>query len=660
MKPYINSRYTVVIAALAALFMRTAAEAESAVAEKTDCTVVQGEITVRSALPDPAASDYPDCRFSAQFSGFSILEGAPCPRDIALVLDGFKNFRNTAFNEFKAGDKVKLKITPFESLPDAMKQQQQADDLQLFELENYYVLDGGKIDRYEENQLRTDTVPFAETGEKYIPLTERKLNPPITDEAAAEQQKCIKGDLEKITARLNTYENPKTRTQLNQKFASALKAEADRDKPGFNRTDNGNSLWRRKGKSYWKLPLSKQLLPTKIPQITENNMKALLALRDICEANGVQFILSVVPNSSDIAARVILPEFAPVPDRTAWTAKQLLEAGIGTIYATPEIVADHDRYMFAYEFPLDGHHPADTVQDILTGIAAERLQRFHFPPMLDRGKFSFPVLESKNKSWKNLPENCDTGDLPAGSRPVYREVYYDGKPLPRDPGSPVMVIGNSYIRSPFGDASEQEHYAYPSLLAAKLGTGTDSFRKSSFSICTTFMQDLVNTPERFLKGKKVLIMQIGAGMINAEQPWSNPLEIERQRTMLRGRGKTAVFQPCAAVTEDEFYGLQLPDLHALRLAGNGRATIGEYDISRQTDAEKDAVCVIPVIYPSLKSNTDLKISVNGETQKIAPQSNHYVWMKYCFRLPAGTGSITIIAEGKPETGFAVGNIEVRQ
>ena len=152
-----------------ALFLSTAKE-----------TVVEGEIIERSELPDPKGSDYPNCRFTAHFVGNAISSGEPCPKELALLLEGFKDYSILETDELTTGDKVQCHVIPFESLPEEFQATQQADDLNLFLLETYYVVDVEKINAYSDDPLVPKSgIFFLDGNADYISVFERHINPPI-------------------------------------------------------------------------------------------------------------------------------------------------------------------------------------------------------------------------------------------------------------------------------------------------------------------------------------------------------------------------------------------------------------------------------------------------------------------------------------------------
>ena len=116
-------------------------------------TTVEGTIEERSLLPDPKKSDYPNCRFSAHFMGNTILSGEICPREVSLIIEGFENYKILNNNKINKDDKVVCSIIPFELLPEEEQATQIADDLELFLLESYYVLDIKTIKEFSDNEF---------------------------------------------------------------------------------------------------------------------------------------------------------------------------------------------------------------------------------------------------------------------------------------------------------------------------------------------------------------------------------------------------------------------------------------------------------------------------------------------------------------------------
>lgn len=233
-------------------------------------TVVEGEILERSELPDPRKSDYPDCRFTVHFNGNCIKSGKSCPKELILVVNGFENYRILPNNTLKKGDKVQCAIFPFDLLPDDFQSTQQVDDLDLFLLERYYVLDIVKIDNYSDNELiPASGIFFSDENADYISIFERQINPPIS-QSLIDAQKCsIQDDLRRMSNLLAEYDDKKIRT-INETFSIVWEAEKRKDLPNRNRVRG--VVWRSKNNSFWALPESYTLL-SKHSLLTPNTLR---------------------------------------------------------------------------------------------------------------------------------------------------------------------------------------------------------------------------------------------------------------------------------------------------------------------------------------------------------------------------------------------------
>ena len=123
-------------------------------------TLVEGTVDDCSEIPDPQISDYPDCRFTMSFAGNRILRGASCPRRIELQVDGFLKRRLLPTVKLKKGDRIRCYIMPFERLSESQRSTRQADDLELYMLESYYLLECETIKWFQHET--EDDIPFSD------------------------------------------------------------------------------------------------------------------------------------------------------------------------------------------------------------------------------------------------------------------------------------------------------------------------------------------------------------------------------------------------------------------------------------------------------------------------------------------------------------------
>lgn len=624
-------------------------------------TVVEGEITERSMLPSPKQSDYPDCRFSVHFQGNSILAGPACKEELALVLEGFKNYRLLDSANLKAGDKVCCAILPFEDLPDEQKTTQLADDLNLFTLDNYYVLSMCKIPQYRDEKMYPSSgITFADANENYVSIFERHINPPIPQELVKAQQSQIAADLAKMNKFLENWQDEKD--ELNKKFAAVWEMEKAKDAPGYNRIDN-KYVWRNIDNSFWSLPIYYRLIGD-IQRISNDKLAAMIGLKDALEANGCQLIVSLVPDLYVIAARVINSDFRAIPDyQTATIVKQLSEAGIESIYASDEIIKNYNRFSYAFFFPANGH-PSDTTQDVLSDLIALRLQRYNFPKTLDADELGMEQHrhvygEEKNYCW---PKNCDIGTNTPGSSYKNNCVMYKGKILKDDPQSPVLILGNSFIQTPMESPD-----SLCTLLGKKMAMGIANYRLGGNAPMITIVQNIFSTPQIFLRDRKVIVLQVGTSYFLTTPRWNNLALMDRSQLLLRGKKLISTINiDCQNLVEsarssknNKYLKLwdKLEGKHEFCCMKSGEnQIIAKLDLSF-CESDKDIVCVIP---SAVFINDTVDLSIADDLQPIPSYYSTLRWQNVYFRIPAGTKSIELKAQGSKAALFAIKNIMIYQ
>ena len=135
-------------------------------------TIAEGHLEVVSKLPVPEKSDYPDCYFTAKIRLEKILSGKPVPQDMQLVIPGFYGRKATEYAKFKSGDIVRVKLVKFDSLDDKRKSIQQADDLNIFDLENYFVIGAAKTNAVSPGENVIDLIQNKRSAHRKMQITE--------------------------------------------------------------------------------------------------------------------------------------------------------------------------------------------------------------------------------------------------------------------------------------------------------------------------------------------------------------------------------------------------------------------------------------------------------------------------------------------------------
>lgn len=628
-------------------------------------TVVEGEITERSELPDPQKSDYPNCRFTVHFTGNTIKSGKPCPKELSLIVEGFENYRVLPSNDIKTGDKVLCTIFPFEQLPEDYQSTQQADDLELFLLESFYVLDIKTIKSFTDDELLpVSGIYFSDGNKDFVSLFDRHINPPLPDHVCSEQAFSVRKDIERMTLLLDEIDE-ENYSEVNKQFAEAWAREKAKDPPNYNRV--GNYVWRNLENSFWTLPAGTNSILGKPDVISQQMLDCFLSLKQVLEANGVHLIVSLVPTMNVISARVIVNEFKDIPDiQTATYVKQLSEIGVETIYASDQIIKNYNRYPFAFFIP-ENPHPSDTTQDVIADILADRLKRYDIKPELDPTLFSeaqFPHVYKENTAYW-FPENCDIGDNQAGKSYTCRDVLYNGEKIKRSKESPIMVIGNSFMETPISTPE-----SLPALLSYKLRSPVDWYRISGYGPFSDILIQLLSNPDFYLKNKKVFIIQVGTMHITAVNRSEIMLDIaklNRERVLLNNKKVMGhlLLQSNASteeIADPELWGpLSNVDKTVLKIDETGSLTYNfKIDqIGKEISGSDPIVCIIP---HTCVRNTTCKVTINEKTEMMhSPNyAQHSRFFNLTYEFPAGTKEITMKIEGKPGTLIAIKDIQLWQ
>ena len=620
-------------------------------------TVVEGEITERSELPDPQKSDYPNCRFTAHFNGNSIKSGEECPKEFVLIVEGFLGYSVLSENNIKQGDKIECSIIPFERLPTEYQETQQSDDLNLYLLERYYATSIQVIKSFNDNaDFPNSGIFFSDSDEEYISIFDRHVNPPISKEINENQNNEIQKTLKRMQSLLEDYSESRI-SEINKDFHEAWEIEKEKDASGFNRVVfNGQKLvWRNIDNTFWSLPEEYTFLSQPV-NLKPDTLACFSALNNACKSNGVHFMVSFVPNRDVISARVINSQFNDIPDlQTATYVKQLSEIGVECVYCSDIIVHEYKRFPHAYMYPTDPH-PADTAQDVITDILTNKLYRYSLDQEFEPDSEVFVKAYKECVVW---PDNCDIGNNQVGEAYEYRSVSCKfSKDVPKD--SEIMLIGNSFANLPLN--------ATHSLLQYKLRSRVESYKLASLGPFSEIIFQLISRPDYFLKNKRVLIMQVGTDHLTAANNLNIMLNIEHvdeDRLLLNGKRRVTQLFSREMETDNEYVerwgNLSVDKRNIFKIGPNRHVEIISLDLEKEgsLDLSKDMVLVVP---STCRANTSATLFVNNISKQIhcSNETDTAKFFNLSFKLPAGTKRVDIKAEGKPNISLAIKNIQIWQ
>ena len=619
-----------------------------------DFTIVEGEIVERSALPDPKDTDYPDCRYTAHFVGNAILSGMPCNKELALSIDGFLKKKVLPTNKLKPGDKIKCAIVPIASLPEDLASIQEADDLSLFTLDSYFVTSYSVISAYTDFTRNFNAlVPFKSETFEFKSTFNRGFNPPIPDSVKEAQKKRIELDLENANKMISYLKE--NGEEVEERFQKAWNVEKERYSDGYNTIKNENGTvslyWRNIDNSFWCLPPTYKLIPKTLHELPQDKIDAVVAFKDFLESNGIQLIVSLVPDLYVISSRIINSDFQSVPDlQTAIYVKQLSEAGVECPYEVTKILENYNHFQLAYLFPSD-YHPGATTQYSVAKEMAGRLSRYNFIPQLESSSFSH--IQKKLGFNVVFPDNCDIGNNTSNERIEAELVCYNKELIKKNPSSEILIVGNSFAYTP-GEKDGQ--HSFPAFLSECMLYPIDDYIVGSQGPMTTIVQRIFERPEAFLKGKRVIILQMGATHANTKQPWNNIAEMDKKKLMLNGKKlvDTLYIFGNGDYTNDFVQDYARNNWKNFEGKNDIKCFDDEkFEIFNQTlsniDTAKPFVCVVQTVRSPIFAVPSL--IANG-IEELIPASHDpgiIFWQDVYFGLPAGTSQLTIELQGKKGT-----------
>jgi hypothetical protein len=618
-------------------------------------STIEGEILAISKVPSVKKTNYPDCYYTAKLRVHNILSGQAVPRIVQLVIPAFYNYKLTPFTALKKGDKLQLRICPFEKISKKAKSIQQADDLAMFEFEKYFVLGSQTLKSFSRI---SGIVNYAD-GVKYESGFEKSINPPISLKAEKARKEAIAQELKYINAKLKEISGKEK--QINESFN---KSWAETQK----KYDNlDNKIWGKIGNGFFALPKNYTLIPAK-RYFLKKNIAAIKILKEYLNIQGVQFIVQVIPSISSVAARVFNPQYAKYIDyESAGVTKELLDNGIEAVYTTDAIVKRAKDYEFCFFYPSD-EHPAYGCQDVMTDLMLMRLKRFGLKPNLKKEYFSiklgFGIYDVRCK----YPEKVNIGTNKANTPVLTKNISYKKKFLNFSRKSKVLVVGNSYIQTPMKAG------AYSSLLAMKSlylpdNCSIGNYDMGNSGTASSIPIKLLKKKEQYLLGKKVCILPISVKYLTNQKivnlkdidlllkNLTNRRELYKHKIISQNISLKPFKEYCRTWWLD-FMNIN-PESKQLQFKKKGCIyTFAEFDIPGKMQKKEIVVFVKLVIFPKCSG----QLVINGFSNYSEARRRNSEWQIITTKLAANTKKVKISFKdtNKDNVVIAVDKISIYQ
>lgn len=466
-------------------------------AEDKHASVIEGEIGQVSSVN--YNSDYPDCYVIAQFKIKNLVSGPATPRTVNLAIPCYMNYKPTKYAALKQGMLIRGEIISREHATEKEIATQQADDLNDFTRETYFLRNGKRIYSYAD-------MPEPEFLDQshYTSTYGDALNEPQSPSSRKRRAEQIRNDL--AAAEAAAAESSIAREALQKKWRERQKS-LPQFKPGI--------YWFQNGTGVFALP--KDISPYWDNDVlgqggTRGAIQSICALDEYLKGKNVDLIVVLYPSIYPLAIRAMFGEAAAIPIRENLDiARDLLKRGVEVIDLAPEMVKLIPKSEFLLYYYHLNNHPGWETQDLAGKLIAQRLERYDLEKTLDPNLFKekrAPATDLKNYVYPHgVPIAGNTpGEIIKTNCTVYNNAATAG-----NPSSPVVMWGNSFLNWPKNHALVTA-VAKHALMFPEIRNGSGCF--------TTMLKDLLLNPDFFLRGKRVLIMPVSTEMIAVSQFWN--------------------------------------------------------------------------------------------------------------------------------------------
>jgi hypothetical protein len=404
--------------------------------QDADRTAIEGVLLQVSKLPPAEGNAYPDCYYTATISINQIVSGPSIPRKVILVLPGFISRKYAPEANYKVGDKVRATIVPFSSMPDKVRQTQQADEIEDVYLEFYFP---EKIIAIQEFQNTTSSVPFADKSQQ----PEHPTNPqPLDLKAKSARQEQMQRDLQQINKLLAQHGGDWDKWYDSLKdFRSQYKKQVEENAQRW----VGDSFFSAGQIEYGRI-------------YSPEFVKSVVAFKNYLAARNVDLILARVPYKGEIVDDL----FATVPADQVSNPyllrlyKELLEADVEILTdIIPRAKVERLKYPLMYYYQdFAENHPAEGMSWVIADEFSKRLSRYNRIKSMPKNVFTLkpnrkdaPITDG----WQNLKWPSGNLKFSTTDNVSFSTVLDDkGRTIELKKGldSPILVLGSSFIAAP--------------------------------------------------------------------------------------------------------------------------------------------------------------------------------------------------------------------
>ncbi|MBU5614589.1 alginate O-acetyltransferase AlgX-related protein [Geomonas azotofigens] len=465
---------------------------DSTTANAAGQTVIEGVLTQVSKLPKAESNPYLDCYYTAVIEIKNILSGRSVPKKAVLVLPGFFARQYAPEAHFKTGDMIRATVVPFASMPDKVKQTQQADEVEDVDLEFYYPQSIATIKSLDDAKV---SVPFTDekTGSEKLIGKQKEAT------AATSRSQQIRHDLHYINEELAKHGGDWDR------WYDSLRGFREEYKKKY---DAKAARWI--GDSYFSAGLNEYG-----KGYSPDFVSSLVAFNKYLAERNVDLIVVRVPQKGEIVDDL----FVPMPKDLVSNPyllrlyKELLEADVEVVVdVVPRLKQSRMGFPLMYYYQdFAEEHPAEGAAWALAEVLVERIQRYESVRKASRAdlKLGRASLPQHGLKWPEGNPKFNPAEPVSFSSVTSEKIA----PLLRQgTTSPILVVGSSFIGSPSFDRGGN----IPAYLAYLSGVIPDVLYREGSN--ATIPRAIAREGDGFLKNRSACIFPL--------VPWSIHLPLD--------------------------------------------------------------------------------------------------------------------------------------
>ena len=447
--------------------------------------IVEGTAELVSDMPEPAKSDYPNCNFTCVLKVKQIVSGAVLPAEIVLVVPGFRD-RADLGHQIGKGDRLRAAITPLEAMPEEFQQIQLADENENFELPYFAVSNFEKLKRFAVGDY-----PLPRE-KNVVRWWETPLNPPLSDlsrKVRAEQmQKALRDNEERLAElekRLPQYEKAISGFAKNHRgFVHAWKNDGF-----FGLNADAVSIG-----NPWVRQQDKYSVCTTISQLT--------ALDRFLTFHHIDLVVCILPSPDEVAIGEFIPEAAGYRNlRNLQFIRELLLSGIDAVDLYDFTMAHRYDYPLVFQYHRNNAHPHTGMCAISGRFLAEYLAPRKY---LARYAMEGEIVPCRDNQHTNV-WSVENSRFPVKSPAPLSKVEWQHRD--KNAAKEILIAGNSYSTYPVSGGTVGDFLAYYSHAPYDWIGGESG--------ASSIPRRLLNSGDRVLPGKKVMILFVGVGHLLA-------------------------------------------------------------------------------------------------------------------------------------------------